>query len=265
MSNKNLNVEIYEAKFAIIRFINTKKLNPLNRETALELETALDDLKDDDKVRSIIITGSGRAFSAGGDIKGMLKSIEDGNPDEFMDELTEPIYNLTYKLRSYPKPIIAAVNGYAIGAGMNLALSCDIVVASEKAEFRESFNKLGLIPGAAGTFLLINQIPWQKAAEYCFLGDKISPLELFNLGLVNLVVPKEELENIAIQMAEKLAKGPTLAYARTKKLFLEAKKNSFKDHIEIERQVQIKSALTEDYKIGVKAINERKKAQFTGK
>ncbi|MHA1270620.1 MAG: enoyl-CoA hydratase/isomerase family protein [Candidatus Helarchaeota archaeon] len=252
-------------KVAIIRFINKEKLNPLNVDTSKELIKALDELENNQNIRAIIITGTGRAFSAGGDIKGMLKSIESGAPDKYMDDLTNTIYGISLKLRKYPKPLIAAVNGYAIGAGMNLALSCDLVIASENAKFAESFSKLGLIPGALGTHLLINQIPWQKAAEYCFFGRMIEPNELLQLGLINKIVPLENLEQEALKMAKKLSEGPTLAYARTKLLFLEALVSSFEDHLEKERQMQIKSTLTEDYKIGVKAINEKKTPEFIGK
>ena len=111
-----------------------------------------------------------------------------------MDDLTKDLYNIALKLREFPKPIIAAVNGYAMGAGMNLALCCDFVIASEKAIFSESFSKLGLIPGFLGTHLLINQLSWQKAAEIAFFGGMIEPQELEKLGLVNKVVPHDELE-----------------------------------------------------------------------
>ncbi|MHA1311491.1 MAG: enoyl-CoA hydratase/isomerase family protein [Candidatus Helarchaeota archaeon] len=264
MAYNNIKIEFYE-KVALIRFINTDKLNPLNIETSQELSLALDKLKTDQKIRAIIITGSGRSFSAGGDIKGMLKSIEDGTPDKYMDNLTKEIYGITIQLRKYPKPIIAAVNGFSIGAGMNLALSCDLIIASEEAKFAESFSKLGLIPGALGTHLLINQISWQKAAEFCFLGKMISPNELLKLGLINKVVPAEDLEKEALKLANELANGPTLAYARTKKLFLEALTTSFEEHLEKERQEQVLSALTQDYKIGVKAINQKEKPKFIGK
>ena len=263
-SFENLEIEYCDI-YAIIRFINTEKLNPLNVKTAQELDSALDILEKNSQIRAVIITGSGRAFSAGGDIKAMLKAIEDGTPDKYIDDLTKPIYYLTLKLRKFPKPLIAAVNGYAIGAGMNLALSCDLIIASEKAKFSEGFCKLGLIPGASGTHLLINQIPWAKAAEFCFFGDIISPDELLKLGLINKIVKDEDLEAESRKIAERLASGPTLVYARTKQLFLSALSTSFEDHLEIERQMQIKSALTEDYKIGVRALNKKEKPKFIGK
>ena len=257
-------MEIKE-NIAKITLINTEKLNPLNLETGRELNQVLDQLKKQDEFRVLIITGTGRGFSAGGNIKGFLKTIEDGTASKYMDDLTKDLYNIALKLREFPKPIIAAVNGYAMGAGMNLALCCDYVIASEKAIFAESFSKLGLIPGFLGTHLLINQLSWQKAAEIAFFGDIISAQELRELGLVNKVVPHEDLENNAWEIAQKLAKGPTLAIARTKKLFLQALKNDFKTHLEIERQVQVESASTKDYEIGVKALIKKEKPEFIGK
>ena len=264
MKYNNLKLEIKE-KIAKITFINTEKLNPLDLPTGKELNQALDHLKDRDDFRVLMITGTGRGFSAGGNIKRFLKTIEEGTASQYMDDITRDLYSLALKLREFPKPIIAAVNGYAMGAGMNLALCCDLVIASEKAKFSESFSKLGLIPGFLGTHLLINQVSWQKAAELASFGGMIDPKELEELGLLNKVVPAAELEKTAWEMATTLARGPTLAYARTKKLFLQALKNDFKTHLEIERQVQVKSADTEDYAIGVKALIKKEKPEFLGK
>jgi len=264
MDYKNLTLEIKE-NIAKITFINTEKLNPLDLPTGKELNQALNNLKDRDDFRVLIITGTGRGFSAGGNIKGFLKTIENGTASKYMDDLTKDLYSLALKLREFPKPVIASVNGYAMGAGMNLALCCDLVIASEKAKFSESFSKLGLIPGFLGTHLLINQVSWQKAAEIVFFGGMIDPKELEKLGLVNKVVPPEELEKTAWEMAEKLAKGPTLAFARTKKLFLQAMKSDFKTHLEVERKVQVECASTEDYAIGVKALIKKEKPKFVGK
>ncbi|MHA1784370.1 MAG: enoyl-CoA hydratase/isomerase family protein [Candidatus Helarchaeota archaeon] len=261
---KNIELKIKD-NIAKITFINSEKLNPLNLETGKELNQLLDDLREREDIRALIITGTGRGFSAGGNIKGFLKTIEDGTAAKYMDDLTRDLYSIALKLREFPKPIIAAVNGYAMGAGMNLALCCDYVIASEKARFAESFSKLGLIPGFLGTHLLINQLPWQKAAELAFFGDIVKASELEKLGLVNKVVPHDELEEKAWEVAQRLANGPTLAIARTKKLFLQALKNDFATHLEIERKVQVESTLTKDYEIGVKALIKKEKPNFIGK
>ncbi|KKL89122.1 hypothetical protein LCGC14_1917880, partial [marine sediment metagenome] len=211
MGNK-INLEIKE-NIAKLRFADPDNLNPLNKESAKELLDILEDLKEKDDVRCIIITGSGRAFSAGGDIKLFKKSIENNTTAQEMDNLTKDLYKIAYILRLYPKPIIASVNGWAVGAGMNLALSCDFIIASDKAKFRQSFSKLGLIPGFAGSILLSRQLTWQKATQMAFFGETYSAEDMDKLGLINEIVPSEKLDETTAQWAKKLAKGPTLAFA----------------------------------------------------
>ena len=252
-------------KIAIIKLIDAENLNTLNMQTDKELLEALESLKNDNNIRCLIITGSGRAFSAGGDIKGFKASIEAGTSGKEMDDLLKNLYSIALILRLYPKPVVASVNGWAVGAGMNLALSCDFIIASEKARFRQSFAKLGLIPGFAGTILLSRQLTWQQATEMSFFGDTYSAEQLAKLGLVNEITPPEKLDEVTLQWAQRLANGPTLAYARTKKLFFEALSIPLKEHLENERQMQVKSAETEDYKRGVFALIDKKEPEFIGK
>ena len=247
-------------KIAIIKLINVENLNPLNKATAEELLYALNSLKGDVGIRCVIITGSGRAFSAGGE-----SSIEAGTAGKEMDDLLKNLYKIALILRLYPKPVVASVNGWAVGAGMNLALSCDFIIASEKARFRQSFTKLGLIPGFAGTILLSRQLTWQQATEMSFFGDTYSAEDLAKLGLVNEIAAPEKLDEITLQWAERLANGPTLAYARTKKLLFDALSTPLEEHLENERQMQVKSAETEDYKRGVFALIDKKEPEFIGK
>ena len=181
-----------------------------------------------------------------------------------MDELTDVLYKIAYRLRSYHVPVIASVNGHAAGAGMNLALSCDMIIASENALFTQSFSRLALIPGFGGTHLLARQLPWQKACEIAFLAERLTAAEMFGLGLVNRVVPAGELDQTVFDLAERLANGPTLSYARTKKLYLESMDSSFKKHLKNERKVQVESARTKDYEIGVKALAEKGEPRFIG-
>ena len=254
-----------EHKIAIITLTDSENYNPLNQETAIELLDTLLNLKKQEEVRCIIITGSGKAFSAGGDVKKFKQSIEDGTPGKLMDDLTKDLYKIAHELRLYPKPVIAAVNGWAVGAGMNLALSCDIIIASELAKFRQSFINLALIPGFAGSILLSRQLTWQQATEMAFFGDTYSAQRMKSLGFVNEVVDPSELKEKSLEWANRLAEGPTLTYARTKMLFYDALSTSLDKHLEDERQMQIKSAQTEDYKIGVNAILSKKKPEFIGK
>jgi len=252
-------------KIAIITLIDSENYNPLNQETAVELLTELLNLKTQEDVRCVVITGSGKAFSAGGDVKKFKQSIEDGNPGKLMDDLTKDLYQIAHELRLFPKPVIAAVNGWAVGAGMNLALSCDLIIASEQAKFRQSFSNLALIPGFAGSILLSRQLTWQQSTQMAFFGDTYNAQEMKDLGLVNEIVPPNELMQTALEWAKRLAEGPTLTYARTKKLFYDALSTSLDKQLEDERQMQIKSAETEDYKIGVNAILSKSKPEFIGK
>ncbi|MFX1445824.1 MAG: enoyl-CoA hydratase/isomerase family protein [Promethearchaeota archaeon] len=268
MSEKKMakNTElIIKDKIATIKLIDSDNFNPLSKETAKELLTTLDQLKNNSEVRCLIITGSGKAFSAGGNIKEFKASIDNGTPGQSMDDLLQDLYKIAKVLRLYPKPVIAAVNGWAVGAGMNLALSCDFIVATEKAGFRQSFCKRALIPGFAGTILLSRQLTWQQAVQMSFFGDTYSAEDMKNLGFVNQIVPLEKLEEASMEWAKKFASGPTLTYARTKKLFFDALSTHFDEHLENERQIQIKSAETEDFKIGVNAIIDKKEPEFIGK
>ncbi|NVM19254.1 MAG: enoyl-CoA hydratase/isomerase family protein [Candidatus Lokiarchaeota archaeon] len=256
-----------EIKGSVAKIVlnDAENYNPLNQEMAKELLVVLDQLRNNEDVRCLTITGSGKAFSAGGDIKTFKESIEEGKPGEVMDNLLKNLYKIALILRQYPKPVIGVVNGWAVGAGMNLALSCDLVIASNKAKFRQSFSKLALIPGFAGTILLSRQLTWQQATEMAFFGETYTAEDMVKLGLVNEVVDSERLAERANEMASKLASGPTLTYARTKKLFFDALSEPLVDHLENERQMQIKSAETQDFKIGVFAINDKKEPEFIGK
>ncbi len=261
---KKIELEI-KNNIAIIKFNDPKNLNPLNKDTGRQLLETLESLRSNNEIRCIIITGSGNAFSAGGDIKKFKESIVSGTAGQLMDDLTLDLYKIAKILRLYPKPVIAAVNGWAVGAGMNLALSCDFIVASERARFRQSFSKLALIPGFAGTILLSRQLTWQQAIQMSFFGETYPVEEMKKLGFINEIVAPEKLEEISLQYAQKFAKGPTLAFARTKKLFFESLSTPLEEHLENERQAQIKSAETEDYKIGVFALIEKKEPNFIGK
>jgi len=261
--NEKVN-KIIEKDIAILKLNDPDNYNPLNLEMAKKLLARLENLRDDPNIRAIIITGSGNAFSAGGDVKKFKESIENGTPGQFMDDLTKDLYKIAKIVRLYPKPVIAAVNGWAVGAGMNLALSCDIIIASEEAKFRQSFSKLALIPGFAGTIFLSRQLTWQQATQMAFFGDTYTVNEMDRLGFINEITSPEKLNEIALKWAGRLAKGPTLTYARTKKLFFESLGKSFEEHLEIERQMQIKSAETHDFKKGVFAILDKKEPEFSG-
>jgi len=256
---------VTKGNIAVIKLSNPDNFNPLNLETGIQLLEAIENLRENTNIRCLIITGSGKAFSAGGDIKKFKESAENGTAGRVMDDLTKVLYRIAVVLRQYPKPVIAAVNGWAVGAGMNLALSCDFIIASEYGKFRQSFCKLALIPGFAGTIFLSRQLTWQQAVQMSFFGDTYSAEEMKTLGFVNDIVSADKLEETSLKWAQKFASGPPLTYARTKKLFFDALSTPLEEHLENERQMQIKSAETEDYKIGVTALIEKKEPEFIGK
>lgn len=256
----------YSEKDAVgrIEFIRPEKLNPLDLEAGEELNGLLDELQDNDTIRCLVVTGTGRAFSAGGDVKGMKQSVEDGNPGDFMDRLTRSLYDICLKLRNFHVPVVGAVNGHAVGAGMNLALACDFIIASEEASFSQGFARLGLIPGFGGTHLLISQLTWQKASEIAMLAEVIEPKEMARLGLVNRVVSADAFEEETEKLTQRLAAGPTLSFRRTKELFMKAGGRSLEAHLEEERSFQIRSAESDDYAEGVRALLAKEKANFSG-
>lgn len=264
MSEKKIELAIKD-KIATIKINDPENFNPLNIETGQQILDTLESIRNNDDVRCVIITGSGKSFSAGGNIKAFKASIVDGNPGQVMDDLTKVLYKIALTLRLFPKPVIASVNGWAVGAGMNLALSCDYIIASEYARFRQSFVKLALIPGFAGSILLSRQLTWQQAVEMSFFGETYNAKQMKDLGLVNEIVEAEKLEEVTMMWALKFARGPTLTFARTKKLFFDALSTPLETHLENERQMQIKSAETEDYRIGVSALIDKKEPEFIGK
>ena len=248
----------------LVEFIRPERLNPLDLEAGEELNALLDELKEDGDLRCLVITGSGRAFSAGGDVKGMQRSIEEGSPEEYMDRLTRYLYDIALKLRSFHAPVVAAVNGLAVGAGMNLALYCDFIIASTEAAFSQGFSRLGLIPGFGGSHLLMHHLSWQKACEVAMLAEMIPAREMQNLGLVNRVADPANLKEEAMALAKKLAHGPALCFQRTKELFLKAQGRSLEDHLQEERRMQVASAGTDEYAEGVRALLARKMPDFRG-
>jgi 2-(1,2-epoxy-1,2-dihydrophenyl)acetyl-CoA isomerase len=236
--------------------------NSFNREMALRLQDVLDACEQDPKVRAIVITGEGKAFSAGQDLKEVTSP--DNNPG--IKKILEEHYNpIITRIRTIEKPIIAAVNGIAAGAGANIAIACDVVIASEHAGFIQAFSKIGLIPDSGGTFFLPRLIGFQKASALMMLGDKVSATEAHAMGMVYKVVASEafisEIENIATT----LAAMPTQALGDTKRLLNESMSNDLKSQLKMECTLQIKAEKSSDYSEGVAAFVEKRKPNFTGK
>ncbi|MFC7356554.1 enoyl-CoA hydratase-related protein [Jejudonia soesokkakensis] len=236
--------------------------NSFNREMALLLQEELDAYATDDTVRAIILTGNGKAFCAGQDIGEITNPELNPGFKKILDDHYNPIIK---RIRSIEKPIVCGVNGVAAGAGANIALACDVVIASEKASFIQAFSKIGLIPDSAGTFFLPRLIGFQKASALMMLGDKVSAIEAEKLGMVYKVCTSESFEEEVIKTATTLSKMPTKALGLTKRLLNESMSNGLEEQLALESKLQIESAGTEDYAEGVAAFVEKRRPEFKGK
>jgi 2-(1,2-epoxy-1,2-dihydrophenyl)acetyl-CoA isomerase len=235
--------------------------NSFNREMALRLQNELDACEVNPAVRAIVITGNGKAFCAGQDLKEVTDPELNPGFKKILEEHYNPIIN---RIRKIEKPIIAAVNGVAAGAGANIALACDIVVASERAGFIQAFSKIGLIPDSAGTFFLPRLIGFQKAAALMMLGDKVSAEEAEKLGMIYKMYSAEDFNAEVYALAEKLSKMPTKALGMTKRLLNQSLVNDLTTQLELESELQIEAAQSEDYAEGVSAFVEKRNPVFKG-
>jgi len=238
-----------------------KAFNSFNREMALELQKTLDQCDQNTAIRAIVISGEGKAFCAGQD----LVEVTDENLNPGFHAILEEHYGpIIKKIRTTKKPIMAAVNGVAAGAGANIALACDIVVAKETASFIQAFSAIGLIPDSGGTFFLPRLIGFQKASAISMLGDKIMAEEAEKLGMIYQVYAEDEFEASVAKLANRLAKMPTKGLALTKEAFNSSMTNSLEDQLEVETKLQIEASQTHDYQEGVSAFLEKRKPNFKG-
>jgi 2-(1,2-epoxy-1,2-dihydrophenyl)acetyl-CoA isomerase len=250
-----------EANTLIIRLNRPEKFNSFVREMALELQQVLDDAATDDSIRSVYLTGEGRAFCAGQD----LAEATDPEGPELSKIVSEHYNPIIQKLRMLPKPIVCGVNGVAAGAGANIALACDIVVAAESASFIQAFSKIGLIPDSGGTFFLPRLIGFQKASALMLLGDKINALDAEKLGMIYKVLPDENFDANALQLATQLSTMPTKGIALTKMALNKSLTNDLMEQLQLEDELQTTAGHTYDYKEGTAAFLEKRKPEFKGK
>ncbi len=251
-----------ENSIAVITLNRPEVFNSFNREMALRLQDILDSCDINDNVRAIVLTGSGKAFCAGQDLKEVTSPELNPGFKKILEEHYNPII---LRIRNIEKPIIAAVNGVAAGAGANIALACDVVIANEKASFIQAFSLIGLIPDSAGTFFLPRLIGFQKASALAMLGDKISAEEAERLGMIYKYVPSEEFEDTIKSIAIKMAKMPTKALGLIKKTLNKSLTNNLEEQLILESKNQIEAASTLDYNEGVAAFIEKRKPNFIGK
>jgi 2-(1,2-epoxy-1,2-dihydrophenyl)acetyl-CoA isomerase len=235
------------------------KLNAFTEQMNKEITKALKQTANDANVRCLVITGAGRAFCSGEDLGGVTEEMDHG---EVLRTRYAPMMKALYH---FEKPVVAAVNGVAAGAGMSLALACDFRLVSEKASFVEAFIHVGLIPDAGNLYYLPRLIGHAKALELAVLGEKISAQKAVELGLATAVVPEAEWEEEVQRFAERLAAMPTKAIGLIKRLLRESWHCTFEDYLEKEAYGQRIAGLTEDHKEGIRAFFEKRKAVFQGK
>ncbi len=254
-----------EEGIATITLNRPARRNAFSPEMLESIYQALEDAAKDDKVRVLILTGAGQAFCAGGDVKAMAQGFSQPSGKQRgreggMGDM--PLYPLLHR---FEKPVIAAINGVAVGGGLDIALACDIRIASDKARFAEVYIRRGLIPVGGGTYFLPRLIGIDRACQLIWTGDIIDAKEAERIGLVTMVVPHEELESATRELAEKLVKGPTLAIQRAKRAIYAGLEMDLETTLKYVSSANKELIGTQDRKEGVRAFVEKREPVFKGR
>lgn len=247
---------------AVITLNRPETLNSFTPEFVREIEEAIVSADSDDEVRTLLLTGEGRGFTSGGNLQELAAMNLDRRRAIYDVDSTADMVRLLYNVK---KPVIAAVNGPAYGAGIALAMACDLLIASDKAQFGFSFTGLGFCPDSGTTWFLTQRVGYYKACEILFSAKTLAADELLSLGLVNSVVPHDELIPAAMKTASRIAKGPALALMLQKRVLRNAVSTTFEQNRDYEAISQIFASQTEDCREGLTAALERRKPDFKGK
>ena len=244
-----------------IRLNRPEVFNSFNKEMAFQLQNILDTCSSNDDIRVVVIVGEGKAFCAGQDLS---EAIDPNGPE--LKTIVRDHYNpIILKIRNLNKPVIAAVNGVAAGAGANLALACDITIAKNSASFIQAFSKIGLIPDSGGTFFLPRIIGAQKALALMITGDKISAKEAEEMNMIYKAIDDDDFDTFISNFASKLAIMPTKGIALTKKAVNSSFNNNLEKQLNLEEELQTLAGETYDFNEGVNAFIEKRKPKFKGK
>ena len=234
--------------------------NSFNQKLAFDLQKALDDCEKNDEVRAILITGEGKAFCAGQD----LAEAMDPDGPELKSIVTDHYNPIILRIREIEKPIIAAINGVAAGAGANIALACDVVIATESASFIQAFSKIGLIPDSGGTFFLPRIVGMQKALALMMTGEKVSAQDAEAMNMIYKYVSDDDFSQEVTKFAEKFAKMPTRGFGLTKKAINASWTNDLAAQLDLEGVLQTKAGGTYDFQEGCNAFLEKRRPEFKG-
>jgi len=249
-----------EGDVTTIKFNRPQRYNSFVREMALDFQSKLD-IVSGDGTRCLVLTGEGKAFSAGQD----LNEVTDPEGPELQRIVADHYNPIIKRIRNLEMPVIAAVNGAAAGAGANIALACDIVIAKTSAYFLQAFSHIGLIPDSGGTYHLPRLIGFQRASALMMLGEKVPAPDAEMMGMIYKAIPDEDWDEYISALAQRLAAMPTKGLALTKMALNMSLTSSLDQQLDAEEELQTAAGQTEDYKEGVQAFLEKRKASFKGK
>jgi 2-(1,2-epoxy-1,2-dihydrophenyl)acetyl-CoA isomerase len=248
----------FDSGVAHLTLNRPQALNPLNREMGLEIIAAFDCIERE-AAGCVLLTGRGRAFCAGGDIKAMAADV-----DGFFGDSLDVVHRAITLITTTPRIVIAAVNGFAAGAGMSLALACDLRIAGESATFNQAFIRIGAVPDGGSTYHLPRVVGWTKAAELMLTGEDVNAREAERLGIVSRVVADAELLRAATEWARHIARGPTAVHTSIKKLLRASATATFDEQLDREGAMQRTNRKTRDFAEGVAAFMEKRQPKFIG-
>jgi 2-(1,2-epoxy-1,2-dihydrophenyl)acetyl-CoA isomerase len=248
---------------AKIELNRPERMNAWDKQFGFDLLAAVQAVAEDPGVRAVMITGAGRGFSSGADLKAGFDPAPDGRPDVYTT-LTERYHPIMVGIREMPKPVLAAVNGAAVGIGCSLAICADLVVAAESAYFLLAFVNIGLTPDGGSSVFLPARVGFARAAEMSMLGERVPAPQALDWGLINRVFADADFEGEAVALLDRLASGPTRSYAGTKRQLNRRVYAGMEDQLELEATIQQEQAGTADFVEGAMAFVEKRDARFTG-